>query len=197
MTTLDVSDVRPTMAETFQQVRAGLAAFSITSHPRQFAALAAYGLGRHGLTTTAALLGAALTWGDATALIDQDGPVTYRQLGAGAGAMAAQFAQAGVRPKDRVAILIEDDRRHLMAMAALELCGARIWLVNHRLGGDDLTALVASNDIGLVLKSAELPPARRPGRSARRHRTHRTRFRAGAAGRPGVPRHQRPRLGGR
>jgi len=126
--------------------------------------MATYGLGHHGLTTSAALLGAALTWGDATALIDQDGPVTYRQLGAGAGAMAAQFART-VSPGDHVAVLVEDDRRHLMAMVALELCGARIWLVNPRLGSDDSTALVAANDIGLVVSAADLPPVHPVNRS--------------------------------
>ena len=118
------SSVSPTWRETGRQLRQGLQVFGLASHPWQLASLLAYALPRHGLTPTSAMLGAALTWGDQTALIDGRGRLTYRQLGAATGRLAARLWQnCTIRPGDRVALMTDDDRWALIALGAAGLCG--------------------------------------------------------------------------
>ena len=127
-------------------------AFSMVSHPVELASMLGRVLPRYGATPAAAIVGAGLTWGDATALVDGRGSVSYRQLAAAAGRLAAGLYGGGiVRAGTRVGLIADDDRWMLTALAAVGLCGGTVWLVNPRMGSDDLARLWRDNGIEVVI----------------------------------------------
>jgi len=154
MSSAGASDVVPGWREAADQVVRGMRAFSITTHPRQLASMIAYALPRHGMTPAAALIGSALTWGNDVELTDRWGKLSYRKLGAATGRLAAALADAGlVRPGTRIGLMAEDDRFFLMALGAVGLAGGSVWLLNPRLGTDDLQACLANDAIETVIHS--------------------------------------------
>jgi len=146
------SDVAPTPSEVASQLVDGLRAFSVTSHPAAMARMCVYALPRYGLTPAAAILGAGIVWGDLPALIDADGVVTYRQLASATGRLATALSPLIGR---RVGLMAEDDRSLLIALGAAGLSGAKIWLLNPRMGTEDLEACLAENHIESVIHSPD------------------------------------------
>ena len=150
--TSSLSDIGPTFLESTKQIVEGLRAFSILSHPFAMASMLAYALPRHGMTPASAVLGSALTWGNRVALVDRWGPMTYRQLGAASERLASSLSiQTPVGA--RVGLMASDDRSFVTGLAALGLCGAHVWLVNPRMGADDLAHCVRENRIGCLVCS--------------------------------------------
>ncbi|MCL2784292.1 MAG: acyl--CoA ligase [Propionibacteriaceae bacterium] len=147
------SVVRPTFREAGSQIVEGLRSFSVTTHPIKLGIMLAYALPRHGMTPAAGILGPALTWGSATALIDHHGSLTYRQLGAATERLAAGLAAQGVGVGTRVGIMLDDDRFLLMALGAVSLCGGHAWLINPRMGSDELQECLHADEIEMVVYS--------------------------------------------
>ena len=147
--------VAPRLDESLRQVVRGFRAFSLTTHPRELAQMLTYAVPRHGLSPAAAIIGAALTWGDRLALTDQWGAMSYRELGAATVRLASGFVSSGVRPGTRVAIMARDDRHLLEALGAASLCGAAIAMLNPRVGADDLAATLAAERIRVVVHTPE------------------------------------------
>jgi len=145
------SDVSPTLGESIGQVVDGLRLFGLTSHPGRLLSMMAYALPRYGLSPAAAIMGPALTWGNRTALIDDRGSMSYRQLGAAVGRLAAGLDRAGIGAGTRVGLMADDDRYLLIVMGAVGLCGGTVWPVNPRLGSDDVRAWLDDNRIEVVI----------------------------------------------
>ena len=145
-----LSDIAPSAAETAGQLLDGLRAFSLTTHAPDMIRMLVGTLPRHGLTPAAAILGAGKAWGDATGLTDNRGSLSYRQLAAATRRLAAALGGI-IQPGDRVALMADDDRFLLIGLGAACLAGAKIWLVNPRMGSDHLTACLADNKITIVI----------------------------------------------
>ena len=147
-----LSDSKPSFKETLTQVVKGLETFSVLSHPRELWSMLFYGLPRHGLTPASAILGAGVTWGDRIALTDGKGSVTYRQLAGATMHLAAGLAEVyGIGAGTRVGLMAEDDRFLMISLGALGLCGASTWLLNPRMGTDDLAACLKEDRIDVVI----------------------------------------------
>ena len=145
------SDAAPTVVEAVAQVAAGLRVFGI-GHPGKLSHMLAYALPRHGLTPAAAIIGAGVVWGDAVALTDRWGDVTYAELASATGRVAAGLIpELGTRA--RVGIMIGDDRYFLVALGAACLNGARMVMLNPRLGSDDLSSVIDQQHLDVIIAS--------------------------------------------
>jgi acyl-CoA synthetase (AMP-forming)/AMP-acid ligase II len=88
------------------------------------------------LTIPAALDRAASLFGEQTAIAEPDGPrLTYRQLRAQAGGIAAALAAAGNEAGDRVAIWSPNTHHWVLAALGAQLAGATLVPVNTRFTG--------------------------------------------------------------
>jgi acyl-CoA synthetase (AMP-forming)/AMP-acid ligase II len=84
---------------------------------------------RYGLLGGAASA-AALRHGDRTAIIDERGSMTYRELDENSSALANAWIEHGLKPGEGVAILVRNHRGFLESVCAAGKCGARIILLN-------------------------------------------------------------------
>src|SRR4051812_18796733 len=81
--------------------------------------------------TVGALAGIGATrYRDRVAVIDERGPLTYRDLDRRSNAIANAWLAGGLRSGDGVAILARNHRGFLDAVLAAGKCGARIVLLN-------------------------------------------------------------------
>lgn len=85
------------------------------------------------------------------ALVDADGPVTYPELDALAGACAAGAAALGVGPGDRVGLACGGHRGFVAAAAGLSRLGADVILLPPDLPGERLAAVVKQERIGRLV----------------------------------------------
>ncbi len=80
----------------------------------------------------------AVRFGDAPALIDDDGTVTYRELAARANRYARWARAAGIAPGESVGLLMANRCDYLALWLGLARAGAAVALINTNLVGDSL-----------------------------------------------------------
>ena len=176
---MTLSDVGPTVFEAVSMIAGGLRVFGI-GHPGKLSHMLAYALPRHGLTPAAAIIGAGIVWGDAAALTDRWGELTYAGLAGATGRVAAGLKPL-LGPRARVGIMVGDDRYILIALGAAGMNGARIVMLNPRLGADDLASVIDQQHLDVIIAS---PEANLTGFGGRVIRTDSLDFLARAGGVP-------------
>ncbi|MEU7142405.1 AMP-binding protein [Nocardia sp. NPDC046473] len=92
---------------------------------------------------------------DRVALIDELGPLTYRELEARGNALARGFTGLGLGPGDTVAALIRDRRELVDTMLAAAKIGARLVLLNTGFAGPQLADVAAREGVHVVVYDQE------------------------------------------
>ena len=118
--------------------------------PRALVAMAPWG------TSTAALVaGAAARYPDRLAVIDDDGPTTYRELWRRSQAIAAGLAARGVTRGVTVGLLARNRRGFVEALTAVAATGADLVLLNTGFAGPQLADVVSSEGIEVLVHDDE------------------------------------------
>jgi fatty-acyl-CoA synthase len=86
-------------------------------------------LERYGMLGALPAMGA-IRWGDRTAIIDERGELTYKELHENSNAIANAWREKGLEPGEGVAVLARNHRGFLEAVFAGAKCGARVILLN-------------------------------------------------------------------
>jgi fatty-acyl-CoA synthase len=84
------------------------------------------------------LAASAIRNGDRTAIIDERGELTYRELDEQTNAIANAWCEHGLKAGDGVAVLVRNHRGFLQAVFAAAKCGARIILLNTSFAGPQI-----------------------------------------------------------
>jgi fatty-acyl-CoA synthase len=116
-----------------------------------------------------AVAAGAIRHGDRTAVIDERGEVSCRELDQRSNALANAWRESGLEPGEGVAILVRNHRGYLDAVFAAAKCGARIVLLNTSFAapqilevadreGTDL--LVYDDEYGEMLEGVDPPRGR-------------------------------------
>jgi long-chain acyl-CoA synthetase len=93
------------------------------------------------------------------ALVDGRGArLTYRQLGDKVGRLAGGLKQAGVRPEDRVAVMMRSHAGYVLAYYALITRGSVIVPVNVRLAAPELAYMLDNAGVEVILADPEFEP---------------------------------------
>ncbi|QFG22819.1 AMP-binding protein [Actinomadura sp. WMMB 499] len=111
----------------------------------------------YGALGAATAVGAA-RFGDRTAVVDDRGPVGYRDLDRGVNALATAWARRGIGPDGRVAILCRNHRGLLLALSAAGRLGAGIVLLNTDFAAPQLRRTVEEQGITALVHDAEFAP---------------------------------------
>ena len=82
-----------------------------------------------------AITASAIRHGDHTALIDERGELSYKDLDARVNALANAWRERGLEPGEGVAILVRNHRGFFESVFAAAKCGARIILLNTAFAG--------------------------------------------------------------
>jgi acyl-CoA ligase (AMP-forming) (exosortase A-associated) len=93
--------------------------------------------------------------GERTALVDGDVRLTYAEVGARTGALAAALAGAGLAPGDRVGIYLEKSWQAVVAMLAASRVGAAFVNVNPALKAAQVTYIANDCDIRVLIGNAD------------------------------------------
>ena len=96
-----------------------------TSRHRSLRAFERYGL------LGGAVTAGAIRFGDRTAIVDEVGELTYKQLDERSNAIANCWREDGLEPGEGVAILVRNHRGFFDAVFAAAKCGARIDPAQH------------------------------------------------------------------
>lgn len=97
----------------------------------------------------------AARWPDRTAVIDDDGAVSYREVQSNAEALGFELQRLGVQPGQAVGVMCRNGRRFVEALFAVALVGADVVLVNTEFSTDALAAALSAHDIETVVCDAE------------------------------------------
>ena len=122
----------------------------------------AYGLGmlspqllaafaRHGAAVSALVEASAGRFGDATAVVDGGGELSYVQLDALASAVAS-----GLRRRERIGVVCTSSRWLLVAITAASRAGADAVLINPRTGATEFDGIVARERITRLLRDDDV-----------------------------------------
>jgi acyl-CoA synthetase (AMP-forming)/AMP-acid ligase II len=98
---------------------------------------------------------AAARWPDRTAIIDDDGALSYRQLRSETDGLARQLLGGGVGPGQAAGIMCRNGRGFVRAVFATALAGADVVLVNTDFQSDALAAALGAHRIETVVCDAE------------------------------------------
>jgi len=90
---------------------------------------------------------AAARWPDRTAIIDDDGALSYREVQAMTEALAHELAGAGVEPGHAIGIMCRNGRNFIAAVFATALVGADLVLVNTEFRTNALAGALDSHGI--------------------------------------------------
>ena len=104
-----------------------------------------------GLTTSAALASAVARTPDRAAIIDDDGPVSYRTLWQHTDGLAAQLLDNGVGDGTNVGVLCRNHRGFVEALFAVAKTGANVVLMNTGFAGPQLHDVCAAENITMLL----------------------------------------------
>jgi fatty-acyl-CoA synthase len=94
----------------------------------------------------------------AVAIVDEDGPLTYRELGTRSNALARAFAAHGLGHESVVALLARDHRGAVDTMVAAGKLGARILLMNTGFAKPQLVDVVRREEVDAVVYDEEFTP---------------------------------------
>jgi fatty-acyl-CoA synthase len=109
---------------------------------------------RYGLLAGAGTA-AALRYGDRTAIIDERGSMTYRELDENSNALANAWIEHGLRAGEGVAILVRNHRGFLESVFAAGKCGARIILLNTSFAGPQIREVAKREGTHLLVHDEE------------------------------------------
>jgi acyl-CoA synthetase (AMP-forming)/AMP-acid ligase II len=102
------------------------------------------------------LLGmAAARWPDRTAMIDDAGAISYRELHSCVDCLALELQRRGARPGQAVGVLCRNGRGFVTAVFAAALTGADVVMLNTEFQSKALADALSSHEIGLVICDAE------------------------------------------
>jgi fatty-acyl-CoA synthase len=121
-------------------------------------AQALWGIERYGLMG-GAIHAAAIRHGDRTALIDERGALTYRQLDERSNALANAWQEDGLNAGDGVAVLARNHRGFIDATFAAAKCGARIILLNTSFAGPQIREVASREATDLLVYDDEYADA--------------------------------------
>jgi len=109
---------------------------------------------RYGMLGGALSVGA-IRHGDHTAVIDELGELTYRQLDERVNSLATAWGEQGLEAGDGVAILARNHRGFLEAFFAAAKCGARIVLLNTSFSGKQVAEVAEREGVDLLVYDDE------------------------------------------
>ena len=121
---------------------------------------------RYGLLAGATAIGA-IRHADRTAIIDERGELSYKQLHEHSNALANAWREQGLEPGEGVAILVRNHRGFLESVFAAAKCGARIVLLNTSFAGPQIREvaeregtdlLVYDDEYAEILAGIDTPP---------------------------------------
>ncbi|MEU6135482.1 long-chain-fatty-acid--CoA ligase [Nocardioides sp. NPDC047086] len=103
------------------------------------------------LTPLAFLERSARLWTNKTAVIDGKRRLSYAEFGDRAQQLSRALAASGVRPGDRVAVLMPNVTEMLLAHFAVPLAGAILMAVNTRLSPDEVRYILEHSGVRMLL----------------------------------------------
>src|SRR5437763_3848365 len=112
-------------------------------------------LQRWGPTPAAAYTGSAIRYPDRTAIIDDRGAVTFREVHRRTNALAHELARAGIAEQDAVAIMCRNHRLFIEATVALSKLGASALYLNTAFAGPQIADVLAEEDPAAVIYDDE------------------------------------------
>jgi fatty-acyl-CoA synthase len=101
---------------------------------------------------------AAIRHPDRTAVIDDRGAVTYRELDDRVNALANAWIASGLKARDGVAIMTRNHRGFLEAVFAAAKCGARVVLMNTGFSAPQVTEVSGREGVDLFVYDEEFEP---------------------------------------
>lgn len=102
---------------------------------------------RGGTNLYTVLAVSAARWPDRTAIIDDDGAITYRQLQSMTESLAGELLDAGIEPGQPVGVMCRNGRNFVTAVFATALVGADVVLVNTEFRADALAGALGAHQI--------------------------------------------------
>ncbi len=112
-------------------------------------------VGRGGTNPYTLLAVAAARWPNRAAIIDDDGTLTYRELGSETETLAAELVDQGVPPGQAVGVMCRNGRGFVRAVFATALVGADVVLVNTDFRTDALAAALSAHHIQMIVSDRE------------------------------------------
>jgi fatty-acyl-CoA synthase len=109
---------------------------------------------RYGMLGGAIVL-AASRHGDRTAVVDERGELTYKQLDERSNALANAWRERNLQPGEGVAILVRNHRGFLESVFAAAKCGARIILLNTSFAGPQIREVAGREETDLLVYDEE------------------------------------------
>ncbi|MCV7101065.1 AMP-binding protein [Mycobacterium palustre] len=97
----------------------------------------------------------AARWPNRTAIVDDDGALTYGELRRGTDSLASELSGAGVGPGQAVGVMCRNGRGFVEAFFAVALLGADVVLVNTEFQVDALAAAVGAHAITTIVADDE------------------------------------------
>jgi acyl-CoA synthetase (AMP-forming)/AMP-acid ligase II len=94
-------------------------------------------------------------WPDRTAIIDEDGAITYRQLQSLTESLAGELLDGGVERGQPVGVMCRNGRNFVAAVFATALVGADVVLVNTEFRADALAGALGAHQIRTMFCDAE------------------------------------------
>ncbi|MFI5039756.1 MAG: AMP-binding protein, partial [Solirubrobacterales bacterium] len=113
---------------------------------------------RYGLLGGAVTAGA-IRFGDRTAIVDEVGELTYKQLDERSNAIANCWRDDGREPGEGVAILVRNHRGFFDAVFAAAKCGARVVLLNTSFAGPQIREVAEREGTDLLVYDDEYAEA--------------------------------------
>ena len=113
---------------------------------------------RYGLLGGAVTAGA-IRFGDRTAIVDERGELTYKQLDERSNAIANSWREDGLEPGEGVAILARNHRGFFDAVFAAAKCGARVILLNTSFAGPQIREVAEREGTDLLVCDDEYAEA--------------------------------------
>ncbi len=114
---------------------------------------------RWGPTLAAGYAAGVLRGPDEVAIVDDDGPITFRQVHEQSSALANALAQHDVGPETPVALLARNSRWFVLSVAALDKLGATVLYMNTGFAGPQLADVLAREGCDLLLHDDEFSEA--------------------------------------
>ncbi len=105
-----------------------------------------------------AVAAAAARHPDRTAIIDEQGELTYRLLDRRINALANSWRTAGLKPRVGIAIMTRNHRGFLEALFAAAKCGARIVLMNTGFSAPQVREVVEREGVDMFVYDEEFRP---------------------------------------
>jgi len=102
-----------------------------------------------------ATVAAAIRHGDRTAIIDERGTLSYKELDERSSALANAWRARGLEPGDGVAILVRNHRGFLESVFAGAKCGARVILLNTSFAGPQIREVAGREGTDLLVYDDE------------------------------------------